>query len=282
MSIKVMSRVWDRSKFRGTDLLCLLALADWADDDGYSWHNIDNLADKIRVTRRQTIKILNKLSTDMELVVHRNVAWKGANLYWVAVGVNSWTPPPEILGLTVAEPPIYRGSTLVRGALLESQSSPESSLTVIDDGDDNKVEQSSPPESTVKRRTPPVSQSSPPVDDPEHQASLIEGYLRVQRVGKKRRDEIKADPEVTFAFVQKWFTYAELRGFDVGLAIVNILDHLPEPEFCDYCAGVDSNHQTVGGAWGEPCPRSNNGKLTTAECEELTGVDRTIDLVGVE
>ncbi len=281
MSIAVMSQVWKKSKFRGTDLLCLLALADWADDDGYSWHNIDNLATKIRVTRRQTIKITNKLSTEMELVVHRNVAWKGANLYWVAVGVNSWTPPPEILGLTVTEPPIYRGSTLVRGALLESPSSPESSLTVIDDGDDKKEGQSSPPESKVQRRTPPVSPSSPPIDDPENNRKALEGFLRASRVSEPKRKAIH-DAGVTLQYVQKWFVYSELRGFVVGLAIVNVLDHLPEPEFCDYCAGVDSNHQTVGGAWGEWCPRRNNGKLTTAECEELTGTPRAIDLAGVD
>jgi hypothetical protein len=282
MSIAVMSQVWEKSKFRGTDLLCLLALADWADDEGYSWHNIDNLASKIRVTRRQTIKILNKLSTEMELVVHRNVAWKGANLYWVAVGVNSWTPPPEILGLTVLEPPTYRGSTLVRGALLESPSSPESSLTVIDDGDDNKVSDSSPPEDSVKPPTPPVSSSSPPILDPVHNGKLLDGFLRASRVGREKRKEI-VDSGALASYVQKWFVYAEIRGFDVGLAIVNVLDELPEPEFCDFCAGPDGNHKRIGiDSWGEECPRANNGKLTTKECEEMTGVSRNVHLIGVE
>lgn len=278
-----MGRVWRKSTFRGTKLLALIALADWSDDDGYSWYGIRKIAAKLRLERRQTVNILQTLAKEMELVIYRHAAWGGANLYWVAVGVRDFAPPPEHLGLTVLAPPTYRGGKLLHSAILQHKgvrvSTPDTLLNVIDGVDDLMEEESVAFEDSAQEVAPPVQDFAPP-DEIEH--NMIEGYLRVWRVGKKRRDAILADPKVTMAYVQKWFTYAELRGFDVGLAIVNVLDHLPEPEFCDYCAGVDSNHQTVGGAWGEPCPRSNNGKLTTRECEEITGTDRAIELSGVE
>lgn len=282
MSIDVMGRVWRKSSFRGTKLLALIALADWADDDGYSWYGVDKISKKIRLERRQTVNILQTLAKSGEIVIYRHVAWGGANLYWLAVGVRNFAPPPEQFGLTVKRPPIYRGGKLLHSAILLHDDvqvlTPDTSLTVIEGVEDLMEEESSPPEDSVRENAPDVRDSALVESDEQ---KMIEGFLRVHRVSKKRRKAIH-DAGVTFPYVQKWFVYAEIRGFDVGLAIVNILDHLPEPEFCDYCAGVDSNHQTVGGAWGEPCPRSNNGKLTTKECEETTGTDRAVELAGVE
>ena len=58
MSIKVMNRVWDESQHKGSTLLLLLAIADHAADDGYCWPNVKTLAQKIRMSRRQTIRLL--------------------------------------------------------------------------------------------------------------------------------------------------------------------------------------------------------------------------------
>lgn len=61
MSIKVMSRVWDHSEQEGGDLLLLLALADWADDDGYCWPKQAQLAAKarcsVRAVRDQLVRL---------------------------------------------------------------------------------------------------------------------------------------------------------------------------------------------------------------------------------
>ena len=37
MSVRTMARVWEFSSHAGTDLLMLLALADFADDDGNAY-----------------------------------------------------------------------------------------------------------------------------------------------------------------------------------------------------------------------------------------------------
>jgi hypothetical protein len=38
MSIKLMTMVWDAFPASGSELLCMLAMADWANDDGSSLH----------------------------------------------------------------------------------------------------------------------------------------------------------------------------------------------------------------------------------------------------
>jgi hypothetical protein len=58
MSVKIMSRVWAYSKCAGTELVTVLALADWADDDGWCWPSLSKLAKKCRVTVSQLCKIL--------------------------------------------------------------------------------------------------------------------------------------------------------------------------------------------------------------------------------
>ena len=63
MSIKLMSLVWDCKKFDGSKLNLLLALADFANDDGYCWPSIPVIADKIRKTERQTTRLLQQLES---------------------------------------------------------------------------------------------------------------------------------------------------------------------------------------------------------------------------
>lgn len=67
MSIKVMSRVWDHSEQEGSRLLVLLAMADWADDDGYCWPKIAVLAHKARVDERTVQRCLADLVEAKEL-----------------------------------------------------------------------------------------------------------------------------------------------------------------------------------------------------------------------
>lgn len=60
MSIRTMARVWDQSQHSGSELLMLLALADFADDDGNSYPAVPTLAAKCRMTpATQTISWLH-------------------------------------------------------------------------------------------------------------------------------------------------------------------------------------------------------------------------------
>src|SRR5262249_22305654 len=61
MSIKVMTRVWTHSQRKDGELLVMLALADFANDAGECWPSILTLAQKARLTERQTRRVLKRL-----------------------------------------------------------------------------------------------------------------------------------------------------------------------------------------------------------------------------
>jgi helix-turn-helix protein len=64
MSIRVMTSVWDDLHTQAhSELLVLLALADWANDDGHCWPTISALATKARLSERAVQQILGRLTT---------------------------------------------------------------------------------------------------------------------------------------------------------------------------------------------------------------------------
>ena len=85
MSIKVMSAVWERSQHAGTELLMLLALADFSDDRGSSYPGVTALAEKCRMKARNTNYILATLQKSGELQVLVNEGPKGTNRYRIVL-----------------------------------------------------------------------------------------------------------------------------------------------------------------------------------------------------
>jgi hypothetical protein len=81
-----MTSVWAKSKQSGGKLLCLLALADNADDDGYCYPGIETIAKKSRMSGRSVQRILGELKNDGELEIHPNKGKNGTNLYRVIAG----------------------------------------------------------------------------------------------------------------------------------------------------------------------------------------------------
>ena len=68
MSVKVMGWVWEHSEARASALLLLLALADFAHDDGGSiFPSVKTLAMKIRMSERQTQNLLRQLERAEEI-----------------------------------------------------------------------------------------------------------------------------------------------------------------------------------------------------------------------
>lgn len=61
MSIRVMSQVWEFAPVAGSELLALLALADWSDDDGRCYPGIAAIARKIRLQERQAQRVVHRL-----------------------------------------------------------------------------------------------------------------------------------------------------------------------------------------------------------------------------
>jgi hypothetical protein len=64
MSLKVMTDVWEHSELAGSSLLVMLALADRANDHGYSWPGMADLIQKSRLSKRQVQRILQQLEAD--------------------------------------------------------------------------------------------------------------------------------------------------------------------------------------------------------------------------
>jgi len=74
MSIKVSSKVWDKWPTGGSEMLCMLALADWCNDEGGSLYpSIRALSRKMRVSERQAQRVLHKLIDDGFIYVVGNV-----------------------------------------------------------------------------------------------------------------------------------------------------------------------------------------------------------------
>lgn len=85
MSVRMISRVWDVSAHKGNDLLMLLAIADFADDDGNAYPSVTTLANKCRMKQRNANLILAALRESGELEVRLNEGPKGTNRYRIVL-----------------------------------------------------------------------------------------------------------------------------------------------------------------------------------------------------
>lgn len=72
MSVRTMAAVWERSKHSGTNLLMLLAIADFADDDGMAFPSVNKLATKCRMSKRNAQDRLRELAESGELTIKKN------------------------------------------------------------------------------------------------------------------------------------------------------------------------------------------------------------------
>lgn len=61
MSVRVMSIVWDGYPGGGSELLALLALADWSDDDGRCYPSMASIGRKTRLSEKQARRVVHSL-----------------------------------------------------------------------------------------------------------------------------------------------------------------------------------------------------------------------------
>lgn len=61
MSVRVLAKVWDAYPGGGTDLLALLALADWSDDAGKCYPSMAAIARKVRLSECQARRVVHRL-----------------------------------------------------------------------------------------------------------------------------------------------------------------------------------------------------------------------------
>jgi len=127
-----MTQVWSRSAQKGAALLLLLAIADIARDDGEAYPSVATLALKIRMTERNTQRLIGALVRSGELVVKRGAGRNGTNLYLVMVQAALFDEgeklsPDKLPG----RPPASEGVTC-RALEGDTASSPELKRTVKD------------------------------------------------------------------------------------------------------------------------------------------------------
>ncbi len=96
-----MARVWEYSRQKEGALLVLLAIADFADDEGNAFPSVPRLAHKARLSDRQTQRLIRKLEEDGELKITPGTGRSHANTFTVLTGrkgVNLSPITPEIKG----------------------------------------------------------------------------------------------------------------------------------------------------------------------------------------
>lgn len=71
MSLDVLTAIWRDPPCKGGDLLCLLAIADNADDEGFAWPSVATIAKKAAMGERGAQKCIRKLA-EMGLILIRS------------------------------------------------------------------------------------------------------------------------------------------------------------------------------------------------------------------
>lgn len=85
MSIKLLDRGWRFSKAKGGDLLVLLGIADFANDEGVAYPSIATLARKARLTPRNTQRAIRRLVAKGELMLEDGKGPHGVHLYRIVL-----------------------------------------------------------------------------------------------------------------------------------------------------------------------------------------------------
>lgn len=157
MSVKIMAEVWEYSQHSGSALLCLLAIADHANDDGVAYPGASRLAKRARVKKRHVFKLLDRLIDSGELIAFNRAADEGgftSNAYTVISGcseeeikrrvgkmrrdirgiINWGTVPPTVPQNTT--PTVPQNTTLVSQGTHET--SIETSIEPTTSGDEDK------------------------------------------------------------------------------------------------------------------------------------------------
>lgn len=107
MSLQAYNAVWQHSTARGTDLLVLLALADFADEAGWSYPSIDALAKKARISQRATQDRLRALEAQAAIRIELQAGPHGTNRYQI-LGLRSLPTPQNLHPAEPAPPPQIR------------------------------------------------------------------------------------------------------------------------------------------------------------------------------
>lgn len=85
MSIKVLNLVWGAPPCKGGDLLCLLAIADNADDNGFAYPAVSTIAKKAAMSDRGAQKCLRRLASSGLISVEAGTGRANTNGYQINI-----------------------------------------------------------------------------------------------------------------------------------------------------------------------------------------------------
>lgn len=104
MSVRCISKVLEDSVHAGSELLMMVVLADYSDDEGNSYPAVTSLARKCRMSSRNANYILKALQASGELRVLQNEGPKGTNRYRIILSALGQNPLKPIAPLKSASP----------------------------------------------------------------------------------------------------------------------------------------------------------------------------------
>lgn len=104
MAVRVLTMVWDGFPGGGSDLLAMLALADWSDDEGRCWPSMASIATKMRLSEKQARRVVHTLEETGYLKVIANAAG-GATSRRYQIALDRLTPPAHGSPPTDGSPP---------------------------------------------------------------------------------------------------------------------------------------------------------------------------------
>ena len=86
MSVAISRKVWEHAKVPSTDLLVLLALADFATKDGWAWPAMETLARKTHLHERTAQRAVQRLAAAGLVAIYEGVGPYRTHKYRVTVG----------------------------------------------------------------------------------------------------------------------------------------------------------------------------------------------------
>jgi hypothetical protein len=235
MSVQCISKVLDKSVHYGSELLMLVVLADYSDDQGNSYPGVASLARKCRMTSRNANYILAALQSSGELKVLKNEGPKGTNRYRIMLAQLGASPLKPTSPLKCASPLKPTSATPEAGF-------PKPLKPTSDEPSLNRQEPSGRQKSKIPACPFDIIQSLYNETLPELPKVLLMGDKRKKVIGEFWKwifTEAKSDgmPRANTAdqaidWIRTYFTRARDNDFIMGRTVRS-------PEHANWSAGLD-------------------------------------------
>lgn len=218
MSVRIMSAVWDMD-FSPVEKLILLALADWANDDGVAWPSIAKLAQKTGCGERTVQRTLRAAEQAGLLTRHENPG-KGC----------SYRIDPRHAGTPVTQAPVPESAptpaTLAPNTLRHTSSHKTSSYS--------------------KKRAPKAPAFTLPSDVPQSEWDGFEEMRR--RIGKPMTAKAR---DLAITRLRKLAADGWPPGDVLNHSILNNYQGLFPPKDDNHGRSIKPRTDSVGGGWGD-------------------------------